>query len=463
MGLNNPLAENPGALTLEEMKADREMADALSVRRNARKAVKQVQLALTANRQMPNAELALSAYGGARSLDNPLTFAVVEIGRHTWGGSGSLRMRNSIFGRMSSMAIGFDLQAQNDLRKNFAICTDTVVATVPTATCPNPGLDRGIITLDQRELVSSGGVYAADDIPIFSRVSMTLGIRADRVRFEVKDRLISSANPDDSGIRTLGSVNPVAGLVARIAQTHSIYTNVSSAFETPTATELGNHEDGSAGLNQDLDPQRSLTAEAGAKGWFGTAFRYDVSVFRTGVKDELVPFEIPASNGRRYFRNAGRTVRRGGELGVQADAGPLSVQTSYTYSRFRYVDYAVSGTSYAGNRIPGIPVHALAADASLRRGVLTLSATADAASGMMVDDANSAQTPGRVIFGTGVSGRFRAGDAELLPMVAVQNLGDVHYVGSVNVNAAGGKYYEPAPGRALVVRLSVSRASIAQP
>ncbi|HZI99109.1 MAG TPA: TonB-dependent receptor plug domain-containing protein, partial [Gemmatimonadaceae bacterium] len=93
MGLNNPLAENPGALTNEEMKADREMADALSVRRNARKAVKQVLLALTANRQMPNAELALSAYGGARSLDNPLTFAIVEIGRHTWGGSGSLHMR----------------------------------------------------------------------------------------------------------------------------------------------------------------------------------------------------------------------------------------------------------------------------------------------------------------------------------------------------------------------------------
>ena len=148
---------------------------------------------------------------------------------------------------------------------------------------------------------------------------------------------------------------------------------------------------------------------------------------------------------------------------MQADAGPLSLQTSYTYSRFRYQDYVVSGTSYAGNRIPGIPVHALAAEASVRTGIITFSATADAASGMMVIDANSAEPPWRVIFGTGVAGRFHAGDAELSPMIAVQNLGDVHYVGSVNVNAAGGKYYAPAPGRALVVRLSVSRASVAQP
>jgi iron complex outermembrane receptor protein len=80
---------------------------------------------------------------------------------------------------------------------------------------------------------------------------------------------------------------------------------------------------------------------------------------------------------------------------------------------------------------------------------------------MMVNDANTAETPGRVIFGAAVAGRHRAGATELSPRVAVQNLGDVQYVGSVNVNANGGKYYEPAPGRALVLRLSVSRASVA--
>jgi iron complex outermembrane receptor protein len=81
---------------------------------------------------------------------------------------------------------------------------------------------------------------------------------------------------------------------------------------------------------------------------------------------------------------------------------------------------------------------------------------------MMMNDANTGETPGRVIFGVGAASRLRAGGAELSPMVAVQNLGDVHYVGSVNVNANGGKYYEPAPGRALVVRLSVSRAPAAR-
>jgi len=289
-------------------------------------------------------------------------------------------------------------------------------------------------------------------------------VRADAVRFQVKDHLINATNPDDSGARTLHAVSPSAGIVWRATTLSSLYASVSSSFETPTTTELGNKPDGSAGINPDLQPQRTLTLEIGTKGILPLiGVRWDAALFQARARDELVPFGIPGGQGRSYYRNAGRTQRRGGELGVQADAGPLSLQTSYTYSHFRYQDYTVSGTSYAGNRIPGIPIHALATEASVRAGIITVSATADAASGMMVDDANSAQTPGRVILGAGVAGRFRAGVAELSPMIAVQNLGDVHYVGSVNVNAAGGKFYEPAPGHALVVRLSVNRAPAARP
>jgi hypothetical protein len=39
----------------------------------------------------------------------------------------------------------------------------------------------------------------------------------------------------------------------------------------------------------------------------------------------------------------------------------------------------------------------------------------------------------------------------------VQNLAGVRTVGSVSVNATGGKFFEPAPGRTLLVRLGVTR------
>jgi len=41
------------------------------------------------------------------------------------------------------------------------------------------------------------------------------------------------------------------------------------------------------------------------------------------------------------------------------------------------------------------------------------------------------------------------------PFVAVQNLFNRTYVGSVVVNAVAGRYYEPAPGRNVYVGISL--------
>jgi iron complex outermembrane receptor protein len=460
--LDVPLAENPGALTKAQFDTAPRMADPASVRKQAGKVVRQGDLALTwAGALGERGTLDATVFGSGRTFANPLTFATIDVDRRS--GGASLRASDLALAGAHALRLsaGADVQWQHDDRREHENCADI---TLVSADCPDGASLRGNLTKDQLETVTSVGPFVRGELALSSSLLLSAGVRADAVKFEVDDHLVNANDPDDSGARTLHAVSPSAGIVWRASPLSSLYASVSGSFETPTTTELGNKPDGSAGINPDLQPQRTLTLEVGTKGILPSlGLRWDAALFQASAHDELVPFDIVGGQGRRYFRNAGRTLRRGGELGVQADAGPLSLQTSYTYSHFRYRDYSVGGASYAGNRIPGIPVHALAAEASLRAGVMTFSATADAASGMMVDDANSSETPGRVIFGTGVAGRFRAGDAELSPMVAVQNLGDVHYVGSVNVNASGGKYYEPAPGRALVVRLSVSRASVAQP
>jgi len=460
--LDVPLAENPGALTKAQFDTAPRMADPASVRKQAGKTVRQGDLALTWARLLgERGTLDATVFGSGRTFANPLTFATIDVDRRS--GGASLRASDLAIAGAHALRLsaGADVQWLHDDRHEHSNCID---ATATSASCPAGADLRGALTKDQLELVTSVGPFVRGELALAPSLLLSAGVRADAVRFEVRDHLINANNPDDSGARTLHAVSPSAGIVWRATTLSSLYASVSSSFETPTTTELGNKPDGSAGINPDLQPQRTLTLEVGSKGILPVlGVHWDAALFQARARDELVPFAIPGGQGRSYYRNAGRTLRRGGELGLQADAGPLSLQTSYTYSRFRYQEYVVSGTSYAGNRIPGIPVHALAAEASLHAGVVTFSTTADVASGMMVDDANSAQTPGRAIFGAGVAGHFRAGDAELSPMVAVQNLGDVHYVGSVSVNATGGKYYEPAPGRSLVLRLSVSRAAAAQP
>ena len=95
--------------------------------------------------------------------------------------------------------------------------------------------------------------------------------------------------------------------------------------------------------------------------------------------------------------------------------------------------------------------------ATMHAGAVTFSATGDLAGTVDVDDGNTAQAPGRAIVGMAVSRVISFGGARLAPLVAVQNIGGVRSVGSVSVNAAGGKFYEPAPGRTLLVRFTLTR------
>ena len=121
------------------------------------------------------------------------------------------------------------------------------------------------------------------------------------------------------------------------------------------------------------------------------------------------------------------------------------------------MNYVVGTTSFAGNRIPGVPEHALAATAALHAGSFTVSGTADVATAVDVDDANSAQAEGRTLLGLALSNTMRVGGVRLSPLVALQNLADVRSVGSVSVNATGGKFFEPAPGRTLLFRMALAR------
>jgi len=458
LGVNTPVAQNPGAITRAQFETDPRMADPLSIRKGARKAVTQSQFGLTGRHSVARGQIEASGYAGTRTLDNPLTFAVVDVGRTMSGGNLRATLPFSLLGADHRLTAGTELQLQNDLRLNFANCNDVPPPTTPTATCPLLGVERGNVTLNQREIVSSFGSYVRDELDLGKRYTLTGSARTDAVRFRVKDKLINTTNPDDSGQRLLDAVSPMVGILARLSESHSAYANISSAFETPTATELGNQPSGAAGINRDLKPQRSTTYEVGVKGVGDNGLQYNAALFATGVHDELIPFDIPASGGRRYFRNAGRTSRRGVELGLGVAIRQLELGGAYTYANYRFVDFTVDTAHYAGNRIPGIPRQTLQASAALHGSLATLVTEGTLSDRMFVNDANSESSPGYAIFNARIvsSALWNGSGAEVT--LGAQNLFNARYISSVSVNAAGGKFYEPGSQRSIYLGVSLLAA-----
>jgi iron complex outermembrane recepter protein len=446
MGFDEPLAEDPGALTLKEFDANPRLADPLSVEKEARKVVSQLKLGLSATHAvLDSGEVTAMVYGGPRSLYNPLTYAIVDLQHAVVGGSVRATLPVAL-GVPNRISVGIDLAAQNDSRENWDNCHGVTAADSAGAGCSILGSEQGALILNQRELVTSVGPYIRDEVSLGSATRVTAGLRADYITFKVDDHF-----GINSGSTTLHALSPMVGLVERLAPTHSFYANVSSAFETPTADELTTQPNGSGGINPDLKPQDSWTYEAGFKGIFTTVVpvQYDLAGFDTEVDDELISYVIPNSNERTYYRNAGRTRRIGIEAAAHTIIGPLTLGAAYTFARDHYENFLESGVQYAGNTIPGIPVNEFEASATYRWRVLFATAETRAQTKMFVDDANtpSAAAGGWAVLNLRAGGMAIFGKPWLSPVLGVDNVFDRTYIGSVAINAAAGKYYEPSPGR----------------
>jgi iron complex outermembrane receptor protein len=437
---DQPRADNPGALNLTELGRNRDTVPPANLATHAGKDVLQGQGGVTLRGTLASGdEATVTLFGLARDLENPQTFAYIRLKRTAYGSRAVFTRRG---GRVTA---GLDVQRQRDDRTNFG---------------NSGGSPDTVRSLDQLEHVTEIGPFVQAMVDVAPRSTVTAGVRYDRVSFGVSDRLVGDSTIDvkyrnDSGDRVMAAFSGSLGATLRANETVTMYASAGSSFETPTTTELANRPDTAGGFNRDLSPQRAWTYEVGARG-----AGWEVALYQADVRGALVSFEIPASPGRRFFRNAGSARYRGVELsaGTSIVRG-LDGRVTWTYSDFRYRRYAFTagGTTHVldGRRLPGIPQQALrlalrARPAALRGvwGEIETQYTSRYA----VDDTLSRQTSPWWVTNLRVG---REG-GRVAPFVAFQNVFNRKYVASVVVNAAAGRYYEPAPGRNMYVGLTAT-------
>jgi iron complex outermembrane receptor protein len=287
------------------------------------------------------------------------------------------------------------------------------------------------------------------------RLFIAAGGRYDRSTFAVADHLLTDG--DASGSRTLASTSGNVGLSYGFNGLFTPYTNVSTAFDTPTTTELANQPNSTGGFNTLLNPQKTLSVEVGARGHVARTLEYTVAVFRSSVRDAIIQYQ--EVGGRAYYTNAGRTRNDGVELGLSvAPTRGLRLFGSYTYGNYVFRDYTVvtgaTSVSYAGKRLAGTP-HSFARFGLRSQPVQGLTVDIDhtLSSSLFADDANTQVVNG---WGNGVTnaraswtGRYQA--LSFAPFIGVNNLWNRAYVGSVTVNGTFGRVLEPAPLRNIYI------------
>ncbi|KNZ30736.1 MAG: hypothetical protein AD742_20600 [Methylibium sp. NZG] len=452
--LYQPVSLDPLGLTRAQWQANPQQAVALAKTQNSRKSVLQEQIGAVLEQKLGDStDLTARLYFGDRELDNALSIppaaqtaptssgGIVSFSRSYMGLGVQLSHRMKLGDAQALRLVGgVDIDQSNEDRQGFL----------------NTGGVQGALKRDERNKASNRDVFAQAGYDFHADWAATVGVRASEVRFRSADNFIAPGNPDDSGSLSFRATSPVLGVSWRAAPTLNVYVNAGKGFETPTFTELSYRPGGLTGLNTALKASTSRHAELGAKWKLADGHRVDAALFDITTRDEIVV--DTNAGGRSTFKNAGRTERRGIEL---AYAGQLTQEWRTTLSltalRARFADAFISGSGAAavpvaaGSRLAGTPERSAFAElAWAPKGAwggfnsgLELVHTGK----LFVNDVNSDAAPAATVVNLRAGFAQATGPWKFSQLLRIDNAADKGYAGSVIVNDANQRFFEPAPSR----------------
>lgn len=422
-----PQAQHPSSLTEDEAKDNPTKASPLFVNAEAGKQISQVQGGLSYIHDTSIGVLDITGYGIYRDLNNPLPFGIITVNR--W--LGGLRATLDKNWNNLELKSGVESKLQSDDRTEFDHIGDG---------------QRGEIEVDQIERVWNQAVFAT---ATYSAGNFNLlgGLRFDRLTFNTNDTF--DASSDRSGSRTFQSLSPSIGVNYQLSN-HTIYTNLSTSFEAPTTTELVNRPGGGNGFNPDLKPEKTLGLETGVRGNISSqTISYDITAYRLWIQDLLFPYQLEP-NGPTLYRNQGETQHTGveGRLLLRVNRNwDISGTANITEAEFQQA--TADGNSLSGKDVPGIPTYRLNSELGWTPGNFSGTVSYELVSSYKVNNLNTATNDKYNIVDAkfGYQKTFTNSSLQLHPFLNVNNILDTRFNGSVIINASGGTYYEPAPGR----------------
>jgi iron complex outermembrane receptor protein len=440
---DQPDSQDPLGLTPDQWAENPRQADPVATLFDTRKSVEQQQVGATlVHRFDGSTELRATGYGGKRKVLQHLAFTgaapmssggVVDLDRDYAGGSVKLSHAGTVAGAPFTLLVGADYERQEERRRGFV----------------NDFGEPGDLRRDEDDTVWSADAYAQLELQPMPKLALRFGVRYSEVHFRVEDNYVTAASPDDSGSVKHDHVNPVFGVTFHVNPALNVYAAYGRGFETPTFAELA-YRTGGTGVNFALEPSTSDAYEIGLK--FRTSNqRLNVAVFAIDTDDEIIV--DTAIGGRTTFKNAGKTRRRGVELGYDVRFGEgLSAHVALAYLDAEFARDVTTGsppvTIPAGNTLPGVPERTAYAELSYAPPQLPgFRAVAEAiyVSSVFANDRNTVRAPSYAVMNVWLGQEWRQRDLRLSAFARANNVFDRKYVGSVIVNEGNGRFFESAP------------------
>ncbi len=389
-------------------------------------------------------------YGRASRIQTPYLVDWQRDARLEGGGRLALNYQGKLAGRVLRAQGGGEFQAAFVDSRSYQN-----VAGAPTT-----------LRYDDEITTRTGFAFAQADYELPAGLLLTAGASYNRLRYQIARVSSAATNPGgyvvDQDFRP--QVLPRVALLKELTPEISAYASVSSGYSPPTEAEL-RPSDGT--ISRDLQAERGTSYEVGGRGTLAhERLAFDVALFDLELRNTIV--SRSNAQGVQLFANSGNTRQRGAEVAasyqlwqqvelipdvpdmVRTTGAGLRAWASYAYNRFRFGSYeSATGQQYGGNKLTGTAPHTLSAglDFSERWGFY-FNPTLSHQSLIPLNDANTDYAAGYWLFGgRGGWRRTVARHLQLDLYGGVDNVGDRRYSLGNDLNAFGGRYFQPAPGR----------------
>lgn len=439
----------PGALTRAEFESNPEQAVPINVTNRWGRDYSLHHAGIQLRAQLtPAQRVEISPYVQYRDIDHPIFEVIAQISRDY---GAELRYENTA--SLGSHANRFTLGAQ------------TAFENMDNRQFQNQGGRHGALTRNEKDKVLNLVLYAEDALDVTDRLTAVVGARLDRSKRTVDDFFLT--NGDQSDERIFEPVTPRVGLRYDLPGIGgNLFANASRTVEPPLLLELSSF--GNPGGFIDLDAQSAWQYEIGARGR-RVGLTWELSLYDIELTDEILninvrpfpnaPFTVPS------YRNADRTRHYGVETGLAWQIpGPVFVRggegrdhattrVAYTFGQFKYV----KDPTYGSNDIPGAPAHHVNVELKYQHpaGFAISPRMEWVPQSYFVDSDNTVKND--TWKALGVRAEWTLARAGVTAFFEGRNLLDERYSGSVQVDNAAGRYFEPADRRAVYAGLRWSR------
>lgn len=436
-----PLLQDPGGLTPTAWAENPEQTFAGASTFNTRKTIRHQQGSVTLRDNSADQPWHVSLWRGSRDIEQYLAFTgaaatssggVIDLQRDFYGLDAAF---NTALNDMQDVQVTFGLHLAEQQDRRFGYVNDFG--------------QRDELRRDEQGDVSNKAVYSLLQWQPTEAWQLLAGVRYSQLKFQVSDYYINADSPDDSGDRNNSAWSWNLGASYQLTANTNLFIARGRGFETPTLTELAYSATGN-GLNQQLGPALNQQWEAGLK-WQFDSWRAQLSLYQIDSSDEIVVDQ--SIDGRTIYVNAEQTERRGADFEQQWQ---LHQQLDWRVAA-SYIDARYSN----GRRLPGVAQKTFYSQLNWYpqwfNKPTRLSVISDYRSTIAANDDNSVIAPSHLLWHLTMSQDWQWGNTELQPWAKLHNLTDQAYVGSVVVNQANGRAFEPGVGRELQVGVRITQ------